>query len=313
MENLFVPEVETFAWRLEKEQDALGELTRLRVTSVDPETGAAQANPVALWPKVYATVGGAEVALAAEGTPAATDTAATYAYPAGIAADAALPQRFVFSWTGGPAGLDTAPWPPLPPGVELPGPQTYAFLGIDPLSRQSGRAGVSIARNLTLIPGKTTADAFVYRTPLAAFAAGVAPSVVAGGAIDLGAPPLELGEALGGFLQQLFTARDSWQGTDQISVRLAVAYEYPVAEGGLPVRVPVLLVPGHLFAPQTDWDASDPDSFTAQVVAGIAAWAEGKTLRADGSYVVDLTIYASKGLLQPLIRATTLQYRLSAA
>jgi hypothetical protein len=306
----FVPAVEMYAYHLQKEQDADGDLTQLVVASVDPATGQPRENPVAVWPAVFATVGGTEVPLSPVGTPTARQ--ATYQYPAGVAASAALPQRFVFPWPGSEADTDAGAWPPLPPALALPGPQTFAFTGVNPLARQSGRAGVSIARNLSLVEGSATADAFVYRTPLTTFASSVAPSVAGLNPIPLGAAPTAPGEALGTFLKALFTSQNQWQAGDRVNVRLSASYSYQVAAGGLAVRVPVLLVPGFAFAPLTDWDWTQTASFVSQVQAGTAAWAENKPLSAEGSYVFDLTVYASQGLLQPLIHATTLQYDLSA-
>ncbi|HEX6039082.1 LysM peptidoglycan-binding domain-containing protein [Longimicrobium sp.] len=308
---IFVPPVETYAYQMQKEQDAQGNLTQLLVTSVDPHTGQPQANPVALWPSVYATIAGSEVQLAAAGAPGSTQAA--YTYPANVSASAALPQRFVFAWPGGEADTDPAAWPPLPPTLQLPGPQTYAFTGVNPLTRQSGRAGVSIARNLSLIQGVATADAFVYRTPLTSFASSVAPLVTGSDPIAIGADPTPIAQALGTFLQALFTSENSWSAGDQVNVRLAASYAYPIAAGGLPVLVPVLLVPGFLFAPQTDWDWTQAASFVSQVQAGVLGWATGQPLIPAGSYVFDLTVYASQGLLQPLIRATTLQYERSSS
>ncbi|HYN84641.1 MAG TPA: LysM peptidoglycan-binding domain-containing protein [Pyrinomonadaceae bacterium] len=220
---------------------------------------------------------------------------------------AALSAPQIFSFRLGGGGLDAA----------------AQQSGLNVLTLQSGRAGVSISRNLSLIAGQPTNGEFVYQTPLTSFTANAVPSVFADAEIIIGSPPTSVGAALGAFLQSLLTSQNLWTtSADTLTVRLAAGYSYALATSpsnasGLPelnAVVPILLVPSQSFDPLSDWQyAPNSSTFVSQIEAAILFWqSNNQPSQNRGSYVFDLTIYASQGQLQPLIHATNLQYKLSA-
>lgn len=301
---------EAYAYQIQKDPDKSGNLEKLTVTFVDPTTGLPVTNSLGLWPTVHVTISDTEVELSRS---VSTATQAVYAYPAAIPAYAALTQRFVFPWPGGTIDSGWAGvWPIVPGSVTLSAPQTYVFTGVNPLARQTAMAGVSIARNLSLIHGKTTNPAFIYRTPLTRFTSSAMPSVLAAAPIAIGAAPTTgVAESLGTFLKALLTSQNNWQPGDTVSIRLSAGYAYSVA-GALDVVVPMVLVPAFNFNPTADWDSTVGTSFVSQVASAIAAWKPAASLTApDASYRFEVTIYADRGLLQPLIRATSLRYMLA--
>ncbi|HEX8219977.1 MAG TPA: LysM peptidoglycan-binding domain-containing protein [Chloroflexia bacterium] len=300
-----------YTYQVQKDQ-ANNILTQLTLTSIDPTTGLPAPNPTQLWPSVYATVGGNEVQLTLAGSGA---TQAQYNYPAGIAPDTAMQQRFVYPGPDPVSGAHVNTQPPAVQGVDLVAPQIYQFDGINILAEQNAQASVAIARNLALVSGTPTNTAFVYRTPYTSFTSIAVPSVIADSDISLGSgDPTQIAAPLGTFLKAMFS-QNTWQTTDTLSIRFGAAYSYNLAGTGtnsLPTSVPILLVPSFDFHPATDWDPGNANSFVSQLQQVIATW-YGNNLPSTtgGSYVFDLTIYAGQGQLQPLIHATRLLYSLA--
>lgn len=318
----FEPPTETFYYQLVREADATS-LTRLVINAVDPATGAPRPNPSQLWPKLWVSVDGG--ATTTPLTPAAPPTAtqAVFDYPPDTPADASVEERFGFACGGGEAS--EPPAPATPNGVTLVAPRVFRCEDVDVLSRQSGRAGVAIWRNWSLLPTAPTNPNFVYQTPIARFPAAAKPALLATEAIELGTPSTPLAQALGEFLQALTTSRDLWAGEDELPLRLGCGYSYAVAASSagptpeLAAVTPIFLVPSYGFHPAArsatepaDWDWTAPASFVSQVGAMADGWlANESPSRAGGAFAFDLTVYASAGeTQQPLIHATTLRYEL---
>jgi LysM repeat protein len=311
-------EMQTFTYQMQKGQtdDTNPTLTTLTLTSIDTGTGQPAPNPFALWPEVYAVVNGAEEQLTPAGSPTATQ--AVYDYPAGIPAATDLAQRFAYAWPDGVIGPQGENGFASDAGAD----QTFQFDGVNIFSQQSGIAGVAITRNLSLVEGTPTNTAFVYRTPLVNFTSSAIPSVFAGTPIALSGAPMPVGQALGTFLETLFTSHNQWQPTDTLTIRFAAAYSYALAStpggnGGalqtLDTLVPITLVPSYDFNPSTDWNWNDENSFVSRIQAVVDAWqAANNPVETNGSYLFDLTVIASGGQLQPLVQATSLQYALEA-
>jgi len=318
---------ETYAYQLHKDQDAAGNLTQLVVTSVDIATGQPQPpdrNPekVAIWPTgisaSYPDPNAENGRTTVQLVPGQQrETAITFLYPESpaIPADTPVEHRFVFAWPNGSQDGYNDVWPATGSGFAQP--QTIVFTGVNPLARQNAMAGAAVTRNQALVAGFTTNNAFVYRTPLTRFTSSAMPLVTADSPITIGAAPTPVAQALGEFLQQLFTTHNSWSPDDTIYVRVGAGYTYPIAGGpgdtddtGLDVVVPVLLVPGVDFNPTTDWDWTRPDSIVRQIQAAIDGWRADQSLPPGGSYTFDLTVYAEAGLLQPLIQVKSLRYSL---
>jgi hypothetical protein len=316
----FQPPEETLYYQLQKEQTIGGDpdtLTSLVVSSVNPTDGTSPQTP--LWPStVIATYGGSVYPLALAKT---TPTSATFSYPPdAIPASADVGHRFVFEWptaTGTCAARATPLAPALPDA--LAAPQVVQMLCVNVLSEQSARAGVSIWRNLELVPDRTTNGAFVYRTPVTVFPSSALPSIVSSpeDPIAIGASPTAIGEALGRFLQDLVTAQNTWAAGETLSMRLTGGYSYAVTSSGsqmLGPVVPIFLVASVDFDPLTDWDWSRPESFVSQVAAVVDDWIATRQpgARDRAAILFDLTVYAGGEQAQPLIHAAALRYGLGA-
>jgi hypothetical protein len=295
------PPAKTYYWRLQKEESK-GQLTTLKLTAIDPSTWSPGSNPTELWPAAIKVRYEKTVYTL---TPSAHDqrgTSATYAYPAGvIPAGAQLAHSFCFEMSG-----EACKEPPAP--SEEPGTQTFCFRGADILTDQSARAGVSIWRNLELIPGVPTAPAFVYQTPIGAFANNAVPSNTAD-TVPIGKPGEGVAAALGAFLGELFKGHG-----ETFTIRLAGGYSYAVTEleggPGLSALIPIFLIPTYEFDPATDPKVAS-DTFVCQVEAAVDAWQQSvEPSTANAYYLFDLTVFAGAGGDHPLIHAPRLRYSL---
>lgn len=304
--DVFAPPEQTYRYQMQKGQSLDNQLTTLTITSLDDQ-GRPVAIPAALWPAVYALVDGKFVELKQPEGPVPASQR-VYDYPASppIPADQPLSQYFIFG-----DNTDT-PAPTAANGV-----QNFEFRNPDIFTWQTGHAAVSISRNLSLIAGSPTNNAFVYCTPLTNFSTTALATVIATDTIPL-APEASAAKALSDFFQQLLS-HDQWQKTVTLTVRFAARYSFDVARsaGGrldltnLGAEVPILLVPSCDFNPATDGDWTNPASFVAQIENALDAWAgQHAPLPPHGAYLFDLTIYAVQGTSRPLIRAQNLQYEL---
>lgn len=310
-----VPPSLTYGYRLQKNQtkDLDATLTTLTVTSVDPTTNTVRANPTALWPTVTLTYDGSSSVLVPLGAPGAT--AAVYTYPAGIPADAALNQFFAFKWVGGTQTQST--WP----GSSVAGAQSFSFQGIDILTAQSARAGVSILRNLVLIDGVVTNRPFVYQTPLSSFSSAAIPSNLVTDTIPIGAAPTPIAAALGTFLDGVVGGDGTtWQAGDTLPIRFTAGYSYTVSstsedgtDQALAIVVPIMLIPSYAFDPGSDANPNVATSFVRQVQSALDYWASQNTpAQQNAAFVFDVLFYATQGELQPLIEAASLAYAMTA-
>ncbi|HEY0076898.1 MAG TPA: hypothetical protein VGB77_22630, partial [Abditibacteriaceae bacterium] len=234
------------------------------------------------------------------------------------------PTTFTYVQTGKSAssGNGTANQSVIPPGATLAAPQQFEFNNVNILAKQHARAGVSIARNLELVGTSATNPAFVYQTPFTDFTSIAIPSISDSSKIPIGSGDLTgIAEKLGAFLENLLTTENRWQAGDMLTIRLAVAYSYPLAisSGGgssplteLSPLVPITLIPSFVFDPTADWNWNNEKSFVSQVQAIIAQLAPNISSSLEGSsYVFDLTIYGNQGPPQALIHTTSLSYALS--
>ncbi|HEY6398115.1 MAG TPA: hypothetical protein VIX82_11735, partial [Solirubrobacteraceae bacterium] len=121
-------------------------------------------------------------------------------------------------------------------------------------------------------------------------------------------------DALGAFLQHVFTTNVAWAPGQKVSIRLAVGYSYRLAVGPSHalVQVPILVVASYSFDPTSDWRVQ-PKSFVCHVESAIASWQSttGPAL-VDAAYSFDLTVYRADRGGQPPISASTLRYTIPA-
>ena len=319
----FAPPKETYYYQMQKQetQEINPNLDTLTITAFDPVRNIITPNPIKLWPDVYITYNDKETQLQQVGTP--TDTEAVYQYPTGIPATTELPQRFVFAWPdGSEQSLTTRQ---LTGGASLGAVQTFQFNGTNILLRQNGQAGVLITRNLSLIPNVATNPAFIYQTPLTNFTSVAIPAVFAGSPLSIGNGEVTgIAAALGTFLQTVFASLSGVSEGETVTVRFGAAYSFALAmttaEGEedatemLNTLVPIALIPTFDFDPATDWNPAVQGSFVNQVQSVVSEWQKANDPSSDGgSYMFDLTVYASQGQLQPLMQVTSLQYGLSSS
>jgi LysM repeat protein len=292
-----------FCYQMQK-QSVAGKLDTLTVTSVDA-AGQPVPNPNRLWPSVSVMVDNKVVPLVAVGIP--TSASAEYAYPPGqLEADQPPAEHFVF---GDQAALPTP----------FAGAENFTFRNPDIFMRPSGRAAVAIARNLSLLGESIpTNPAFVYRTPLTVFPNSVLPSVTGATPIVLGAAPTPVRDALAAFFQGLFSS-SSWTEGSTVQIRFGASFSFSLAETSttrepvssqLTSQVPILLVPLFEFDPTSD--VYGPESFVGQIDTALAAWVTAYTPPLGrGSFVFDLTVYASQDENRALMRASNLEYSLT--
>jgi len=314
----FVPPAQILGYQLQKEQTTVAggapTLASLIITDASPSTETRRLELPGggpLWPAtVVVSYDGADYPLTLQSSSA---TEAVFTYPEGvIPADAPVSQRFGFNWPGGSGPVGP---PPVISGADLLGPQTFQFRGVNVLDQQSGRAGVSIFRNLELVQGATTNAAFVYRTPVTSFTASAVPAIAGGRPVGIGGTPTPVGQALGQFFKELFTSNNSWSAGDTLSLRFTGGYSYAIAATGsqtLGPVVPIFLIAAVEFDPLSDWDWTAPTSFVTQVEAVVSDWIRTNAPVTDDAVLqFGLTVYASGGQLQSLIRDVALSYALT--
>ncbi|HEV2445185.1 MAG TPA: hypothetical protein VGS58_04665, partial [Candidatus Sulfopaludibacter sp.] len=297
-----------YAYTFEKNSSG-GTLQTLTVTTVDPETGAPITLTSPIWPAIVAFPNGVAQQLQAQQVP---PNQMQYTYQGSIPADLAFEQQLYFN-----VAAPSNPAPMAPPG--MPNAQVFSFGNQNVFLEQSGRAGISVTRNLNLVGTPTNPD-FVYQTPLTSFSNVAVPFIYATGDISIGsgnpATPGLVAQALGAFLQKLLTSQNTWQDGDTIDIRIAASYSYSLAAGTtqdtpqLGALVPITFVPDYSFNPNTDWQPAS-GSFVTQLDQIVGNWySTNQPVVSNGYYVFDLTVYAAAGDFQPLIRATSLRYQL---
>ncbi|MDA8456904.1 hypothetical protein M4R22_19270 [Acidovorax sp. GBBC 3334] len=304
------PAPAAIAYRLGQDTGPSGQPTRLTVEAVDPATGLPMEHTAGRWPAVFATAGGAEAALPQD-TALSTPTQAVYTCPEGLAAGTQAPLRLVFPGSGGAGESDGAPQPAL---EDLPAGalQTAVFTGLSVLARQSARAGVSMARNLSLDAQRATNPAFIYRLPITRFPHSAVPRVEAEGPIAIGTGPEPgLAQALGTFLQALLTLPPGHtrQGRP-VRMEVAVGYVYSL-EGSMAVELPVLRTQVFDFDPAVDVCWTDEAAWVARLAAAVSEWTAQRqpAQPPEAYYRLGLTAMGDAAPAPPLIQARDLRYR----
>ncbi|RBH43104.1 hypothetical protein C3F00_039340, partial [Pseudomonas sp. MWU13-2860] len=119
---------------------------------------------------------------------------------------------------------------------------------LDILERQDANAQVFLRRNEELVPGKPTAEPFVYQTPTVSLSAPLRPTVDSDQPVNMAAiyaqgadQPVSrsLECQLGLFYQALF----GHAGSDSAILSLTAYYEYRLNNALTKVRLPVYLMP----------------------------------------------------------------------
>jgi hypothetical protein len=149
--------------------------------------------------------------------------------------------------------------------LNIPG-QTIAFDALNGIALQKAQTAIEIQRNQDLVPNRTTADDFVFRTPPVAFATPTVP-LVNRATFNLGTlittpMPAPLSQYLGNFFTQLIGTNDAQWVLAQI--QSSAMYAATGVSGGPRITVPINLM---LPTPPT------PDAIAA-LAATVTTWLE---------------------------------------
>ncbi|MDA8446341.1 LysM peptidoglycan-binding domain-containing protein [Paracidovorax valerianellae] len=300
---------EAYAFQMQKEQDASGDLARLALTCVDPTTGVQTVNGLGIWPSVYATSDGTETLLSPSGVPAQGAAQAFYAYPKGIPENTALAQRLVFAWPEAtPSKGAPSPTTPLQ-SAEPSEAQAFLFTGLHPLACQNASAGVSVVRNLSLLQGASTNQAFILRSPIRYSARADVPSVEAYSPIEIGLFPQKMAESLSGFFDTLLSAPPApWQAKGALIARLTASYSYAL-DHGVDVVLPVAFFPEIECQPKAGGGWALESGAIARFVSTVEEWkATTQPSSSGASYRFEVLICSSQAPPRPLIHTTDLRY-----
>ncbi len=195
------------------------------------------------------------------------------------------------------------------------GPRAVLYPALQILDLQNAQASASVTRNQRLVPGRTTADAFVYQTQEVTYTAPLRPTTVQTSAIDVGAiappppPAPTVGNAprpLADSLTALFYTLVEGASATSASLQLTVAYRYQLS--GSPITIPILMQP----ALAVSW-ASGNDTLAPMIVdlaGAIAGWFGQVLPIGGGQLLISLTVLPS-GQQVPLVRLTSLELALS--
>jgi hypothetical protein len=174
--------------------------------------------------------------------------------------------------------------------------RSFVLPDLDILERQDAQTEVFITRNADLVPRKTIADPFVYKTPTVSFDQPLHPTLVVGDAINLAtifstgrnAP---VNRPLDCQLGLLYDALFENAGTDDVTMQASLYYEYAISTGIAKVRLPVYLMPPTQTQLRDGGSGTPLADVIAMQVAGWTEWFD-KHLPEEtgGSLVLDLTL-----------------------
>jgi AcrR family transcriptional regulator len=172
---------------------------------------------------------------------------------------------------------------------------------MDILQRQDAWSTVYIKRNQELIPGKPSADAFVYRTPDVQFSNPLHPTIDSDREVwiqNIGAPPQrKLREFLQALFDELFSKFTPTPQHDRITIQVETTYSYELARGIEAVDLPIFMQPPLpvIIARTTGGDGMTLremlDNWTTAITTWFNTYAPlgGGTLRFDLTLMSDLT------------------------
>jgi hypothetical protein len=192
------------------------------------------------------------------------------------------------------------------------------------LAAQSALTSASVQRNANLVPGKTTASAFIYETDPIAFATPLRPTLDISDEIDIATvspsgvvPPVTapLASQLNNLLNVLFAAAPPGPEIVQItaSYRMAVYADLidPNTNANVaPLDLPIYLLPPTAFQPgsQTGPSQEPPQSeLVAWLNDGIGSWFTTNTPALQGDLLFSITVSSlASSLPMPLLRLENL-------
>jgi hypothetical protein len=188
------------------------------------------------------------------------------------------------------------------------GARSVALPGMDILQRQDAWATVYAKRNELLVPGRPTAEPFVYRTPDVQFANPLHPTLDWTNGINIA----EIGSThpvtrtLAGQLETLFNALFANFPTgagsnDRVTIQAEVTYDHSLADGVPPIGLPVFMQGGReIIVPPKASDTAEGEGAIplAEMILGwdgaIRTWFDQKVPSSNaGTLRFDLAILSN--------------------
>ncbi|CAJ3254289.1 LysM domain-containing protein [Burkholderia pseudomallei] len=188
-------------------------------------------------------------------------------------------------------------------GQNIPG-RTVRLPALDILQRQDAWSTVWVERNRELVPGKPSADAFVYTTPEVRFASPLYPTNDANAIIDVAAIPS--GTPVKRSLQEHFDALFAYllagDTLPQIVAQVEVTYGYALNAALDKIVLPVLMQ-APLTVDVAGTGAGTIAKMTADWTAAIETWFSTYEPTGGGTLWMDLTLMSNlTGQPMPLLR-----------
>jgi hypothetical protein len=214
-------------------------------------------------------------------------------------AQSPTPNQYVFQYT------DQNGQPLIGLTAETIAQRTVTISGLNVLQEQTAETNAFLQRNVNLVPGLTTANEFLYTTPVVQFATPLRPTLRVdppGGiniaTIDPNNPPPR---ALNAHLTTLFTAlfKDAIPGPQSIGATVSYAYalNQTLTDPAVMPVMPVLLLPPTPFT--VDATSAPPliSDLVTQLTTGILAWFNAnQPYTFGGQLQFDLRLFSSASL-----------------
>ncbi|PWW00610.1 hypothetical protein DFR52_103818 [Hoeflea marina] len=174
--------------------------------------------------------------------------------------------------------------------------RTFVLPDLGIIERQDAQTAVHLTRNADIVPGKTIAEPFVYRTPDISFEAPLHPTIVSDTPINMATilsdgPSQPLRRSLPDQLAALYSALFADSGTASATLQLSLYYSYSINPAVAPVRLPVFLMPPRRIAlPDDGVFTATTEPIPAQAAAWEAWFGTHLPSTTEGRLLFDLTV-----------------------
>jgi hypothetical protein len=163
------------------------------------------------------------------------------------------------------------------------------------LQQQAAIVSAYLQRNVNLVNGYSTANSFLYTTPVVQFSTPLRPAISIVDLINIATIDPNAPHTLTGQLTALFTAlfQNAISGLQSIGV--IVTYSYNLNASLAPVSLPVLLLPPTAY--KVGGSDPVPLDLITQLTAGIEAWFEVNSPSSlNGQLQLNLKLFSSESL-----------------
>lgn len=177
--------------------------------------------------------------------------------------------------------------------------RTVTVENLNILELQNVISQITLTRNEDLINGKTTNDAFVYKTSMVKFPNKLVPLLDNRQPIDIKAEVNPSGDlwTFGEYLKAFFEKLLSKEKVDAQTVKLECSYAYNIQKDSvLPeIKLPILMAPPTEFSIPADFDLNDSTSFVSKLAANIQTWFDENQpadQNANERFLFDLAVFS---------------------